>query len=78
MRILKIGAGGDSLRKAVQDVDDAMLGTIEHGLLYYGIEKMMPNNATDLRKLGVFLGISVAYNLMLSRVQSSESSGMNK
>lgn len=77
-RLAKIGALGDGLQKAVQDIDNATLGSIEHTFLYFAVENMMPNNSSSLRKLGIFMGISVAYNLLLSRVQSSESSGMGR
>jgi len=77
-RLAKIGALGDGLQKAVQDIDNATLGSIEHTFLYFAVEHMMPNNSSSLRKLGIFMGVSVAYNLLLSRVQSSESSGMGR
>lgn len=77
-RLAKIGALGPSLQKATQDIDNATLGTIEHGALYYAIETMMPANSSQLRKTGMFLGLSIAYNLLLSKVQSSESSGMGR
>lgn len=77
-RLAKIGALGDGLRKATQDIDDATLGTIEHTALYYSIETLMPANSTQLRKMGIFLSVSIAYNLILSRVQSAESSGMGR
>ena len=74
-RLAKVGALGDGMRKAVQDIDNATLSTIEHTFLYYAVETMMANNSTHLRKLGIFMGVSVAYNMILQRVQSSESSG---
>ena len=77
-RLAKVGALGPGLQKMTQDVDNATLGTLEHTGLYFLVEQLMPGNATHLRKLGIFVGISIAYNLLLSRVQSSESSGMGR
>ena len=77
-RLAKIGALGDPMRKAFQDIDNATLSTIEHTGLYFAVETLMPANSTLLRKVGIFLGISVAYNMVLSRVQSSESSGTHQ
>jgi len=77
-RLAKIGALGQPLQKATQDIDNATLGTIEHTALYFLTEHLMPNNSTQMRKLGIFLGISIAYNMLLSRVQSSESSGAHQ
>ena len=74
-RLAKIGALGQPLQKAVQDIDNATLGTIEHTGLYFLTESMMPANSSFMRKIGIFLGVSIAYNLLLGRVQSSESSG---
>ena len=77
-RLAKIGALGQPLQKAVQDIDNATLSTIEHTGLYFLTETMMPANSSQMRKLGIFLGISVAYNMILSKVQSSEGSGLGR
>lgn len=77
-RLAKIGALGPNLQKAVQEIDNATLSTIEHTGLYFLTESMMPANSSSMRKLGIFLGVSIAYNLLLSRVQSSESSGTGR
>lgn len=78
VRLAKIGALGDAPRKAVQDIDNMTLATLEHTGLYFLTENLMPANSTRMRKLGIFLGISIAYNMLLSRVQSSESSGAHQ
>jgi len=78
LRLAKIGALGDPLRQSIQDVDNATLQTIEGTALYYALEQMMPNNSSGARKLGMFMGLGIAYNLLLSKVMSSESSGMGR
>ena len=77
-RLAKIGALGGGLQKAVQDIDNATLGTIEHTALYFAIETMMPGNSSQMRKVGMFMAISISYNLLLGKVQSSESSGTGR
>lgn len=78
MNASKMGIMGDGLRKATQDIDNFTLSTLDHTALYFTVETLMPSNSTYLRKLGIFLGASIGYNLLLSRVQSSESSGMGR
>ena len=78
MNASKMGILGDGLRKATQDIDNFTLSTLDHTALYYTVNHLMPVNSTELRKLGIFLGTSIAYNLLLSRVQSSENSGMGR
>jgi len=78
MRLAKVGALGDPLRKAVQDVDNQTLQALEGTALYYAIETMMPTNSSLARKIGMFMGIGIAYNLLLTRVHTSEMSGMNR
>ena len=77
-RLMKLGGLGVGLQKGTQEIDNATLQTIEGTALYFGIETMMPGNSSLMRKVGMFLGLSIAYNLLLSRVQTSESSGMGR
>ena len=77
-RLAKVGALGSSLQKSVQEIDNATLATIEHTGLYFLTDTLMPSNSSLYRKIGIFMGISIAYNLLLSRVQSSESSGVGR
>ena len=74
----KKGMLGDGLRKLTQNVDDRTLGTVEHTTLALAVNTMMPGNATVIRKAGIFLAVSVAYNLLLQKVQSSETAGLGR
>ena len=74
----KMGILGPQLQKIVVDVDNATLSTLEHTALYGGINSMMPATSSTYRKLGMFLAASIAYNLVVSKAQSSESSGTGR
>jgi len=78
LRSAKMGILGEPLQKLVVDVDDATLGTIEHTALYYMTNSMMPANSTQTRKIGIFIATSLAYNMIVARAQSSESSGTGR
>ena len=79
-RLIKVGALGEigGLRKVLQDVDSFTLATIEHTGLYVALETMLPSNSTLTRKVGVFLALAVAYNTLVQKLQSAESSGKNR
>ena len=79
-RLLKVGALGEigGLRKVLQDVDSFTLATIEHTALYVGLETMLPSNSTLTRKVGVFMALALAYNALVQKLQSAESSGKNR
>ena len=74
----KMGILGDNLQKIVVDVDNATLSTIEHTGLMAAVHTMMPQNSTLMRKIGIFLATSIAYNLVVQRSMSSESSGTGR
>jgi len=74
----KMGILGPDLQKVVSDVDNATLSTLEHTGLFLGVSTMMPQNSTLMRKIGVFLVTSIAYNLVNQRAMSSESSGTGR
>ena len=80
VRIIKVGAIGElgGIRKSLQNVDSFTLSTIEHGALYWALETMMPNNSSLPRKLGMFVSIAVAYDLLVTRLQSAETSGTGR
>jgi len=74
----KMGILGDNLQKIVVDVDNATLSTIEHKGLMAAVHTMIPQNSTLMRKIGIFLATSIAYNLVVQRSMSSESSGTGR
>ncbi len=78
LRASKRGVLGEGLQKITADVDDKVLSSLEHTALYHAVNVMMPSNSTHTRKVGIFLALSIAYNLLIDRAQSSESSGLNR
>ena len=78
IRLAKIGSLGSGLQKMTQDIDNATISTVEHTALFHAINELMPSNSSHLRKLGMFMIVSISYNMLLSRVQSSESSGVGR
>ena len=74
----KMGVLGNILQKIVVDIDNATLSTIEHTGLLAGVSTMLPANTSLMRKIGLFLATSIAYNLIVQRAMSSESSGKNR
>ena len=78
LRMSKKGILGEPMQKAVNTIDDSVLGTVEHATLFYATNSLMPANSTLLRRTGIFLAISIAYNLILDKSLSSESSGMGR
>ena len=74
----KKGMLGPQLQKLVVDVDNATLSTLEHTGLMAAVHTLMPANSTLMRKIGVFLVTSIAYNLVNERAMSSESSGTGR
>jgi len=74
----KKGILGDNIRRVVQNVDDRLLSSIEHAVLGFGINEMLPGNATHIRKALLFFAASTAYNLFLQKVQSSETAGLGR
>ena len=78
LKASKMGILGQNLQKIVVDVDDNTLGAIEHTGLLLAVSTMLPANSTLIRRTGLFLATSIAYNLVISRAQSSESGGMNR
>ena len=74
----KKGMLGENLQKPLVAVDNATLSTLEHTGLYFMVQTMMPANSTTLRRLGIFLATSIAYNAINERAMSSESSGMGR
>jgi len=71
----KMGILGKNLQKIVVDVDNATLSTIEHTGLCAACSCMLPANSTLIRKIGIFFATSLAYNTIVARSMSSESSG---
>ena len=78
LKAAKMGVLGQNLQKPLTEIDDNTLGAIEHTALYYMVHTMMPANSTNTRKIGIFLATSLAYNAVISRSMSSESSGMGR
>ena len=78
LKASKMGVLGPQLQKIVVDVDDNTLGAIEHTGLLLAVSTMLPANSTLIRRTGLFLITSIAYNLVISRAQSSESGGMGR
>ena len=78
LKASKMGVLGPQLQKIVVDVDDNTLGAIEHTGLLVAVSTMLPANSTLIRRTGLFLITSIAYNLVISRAQSSESGGMGR
>jgi|TARA_B110000208_G_scaffold22018_1_gene27935 hypothetical protein len=78
LRAAKRGILGEGLQKPISNIDDKVLSTVEHTGLMFGVQTMMPSNSTLLRKTGIFLALSIAYNLLIDRAQSSESSGTGR
>ena len=78
LRASKMGILGDSMAKAVNTIDDSVLATAEHSVLFYTTNALMPSNSTLIRRTGIFLAVSIAYNLILDKAMSSENSGMNR
>jgi len=74
----KKGMFGDGLRKLTQDTDDRTLSTLEHSVLGFAVNEMLPANSTTIRKALMFLSISIGYNMILQKVQSSETSGLGR
>ena len=79
-RLIKVGGLGEvgGLRKVLGDVDSFTLATLEHTALFGALETMLPGNATLMRKIGIFAAISIAYNAIVQKFQSAESSGQNR
>jgi len=74
----KKGILGENIRKVVQNVDDRLLSSIEHAVLAFSLNEMLPANATHIRKALLFFATSTAYNLFLQKVQSSETAGLGR
>jgi len=75
LRLMKIQALGSGSSKMVAGIDNNTLGTVEHTALAFGVNTMVGSEKTHMRRLGIFLGISIAYNLLLSKVASAEVAG---
>jgi len=75
LRLMKIQALGSGSSKMVAGIDNNTLCTFEHTALCFGINTLIASEKTHMRRLGIFLGISIAYNLLLSKVASAEVAG---
>ena len=75
LRLAKIQALGSGSSKMVAGIDNNTLATVEHTALAFGVNTLVGSEKTHLRRLGIFLGISIAYNLLLSKVASAEVAG---
>ena len=75
LRLAKIQALGSGSSKLVQGIDNNTLATVEHTALAFGVNSLVGSEKTHMRRLGIFLGISIAYNLLLSKVASAEVAG---
>jgi len=78
LRAAKRGILGEGLQKTVSSIDDKVLSSLEHTALFGAVGTMMPQNSTFMRKVGIFLATTVAYNLLIDKAQSSESSGTGR
>jgi len=75
---MKIQALGQGSSKLVAGIDNNTLATIEHTGLAFGVSSLVGSEKTGMRRLGIFLAVSMAYNLLLSKVASSEVAGNNR
>ena len=78
LRLAKINALGNGTAKMVAHVDNNTLASIEHTALAFSVNTLVGSEKTHMRRLGIFLGLTIAYNLLLSRVASSEVAGNNR
>ena len=78
LKLAKRNGLGNGMHNMFKDIDDNALSTIEHLGLLAAIETFFPQNTSMMKKMGVFGGISLAYNLLIDRCQTDQNTGLNR